>query len=116
MSTSGRPRWLTEECPAWCVAAHAEDDHPHDRHHLGTPLALAGTALRTGATGSGRGSEPGADRAEGVELVLQLHRRVGAAETWLYVGDGFEQRLELTAESAERLLPLLRQALDQSRR
>ena len=42
--------------------------------------------------------------AETAELEVGLSRVDGEPETWLYLGDGPGRSLELTAESARRLL------------
>lgn len=92
-----RPSWLLEECPPWCVAEHAEEDHPDDRQHHGVivtvPVVLRQQALRDGCLMS-------SELASEFDVVrFQL---VGSVMRWLFVGDD-EHQLELSEESALRL-------------
>ncbi|GHS88885.1 hypothetical protein AGMMS50218_13790 [Actinomycetota bacterium] len=95
-----RPAWQRDECPAWCVVVHADDDHPHDHKHVSASRAVPVVAL----AGSTDGGGAGRDRDVADEMVVCLQRRDGGPDTWLYVGDGHDQRVEVTVESWLRLL------------
>lgn len=104
MSRQARgPEWLTEECPRWCAVQHELQDHPSDRRHESAAVVVPVVELSGGEPPP---AGPG-DVAVAAELVVVLHRRVGASQTWVYVGDGVDQRLELTAESCVRLVGAL---------
>ncbi|MEV7972352.1 hypothetical protein [Cellulomonas sp. NPDC089187] len=57
--------------------------------------------------GVGETSAPGGEQPVAEELALSLHRMAGSTETWLYVGDGRHQALELSVGSWSRLIPAL---------
>jgi len=86
------------ECPAWCVADHrpvaegGEDER--SRRHRSAIVDVAAIAP---------------DRA--LELMIELYRIADGPTTWVYVGDGVEQRLELSIESAARLVATLATAI-----
>ncbi len=126
MTTDERPVWQVEACPAWCVVLHGPDDPVRDREHVSASLAVPARQLLQGpravpspfaepdAPPPGTGAE-GADRTATTDLAVALHRRDGGPVTWLYVGDGAEQVLDLTVESWSRLVPALDRALDRAR-
>ena len=47
--------------------------------------------------------------AQAVELLVEMHQTARDASAWLYIGDGIDQRLELSVESAGRLAQVLLQ-------
>jgi hypothetical protein len=69
----------------------------HDRHdgHLDVPVI----------TTRGLGSEPTA-------ATFSLERYSTASGIWVYVGDGEDQRVELSLESARRLIDALGQLVE----
>lgn len=95
------PPWLAEACPPWCVVMHEQRDHVRDRRHVSASLTVPVTELR----GIGDPTTPEEDQALAEELALCLHRRVGSRDTWLYVGDGRHQGLELSTDSWARVVP-----------
>jgi hypothetical protein len=103
VQTQNPPQWLTEPCPPWCVVLHEQCDHERDRRHVSSSLVVPVVELR----GIGEPDPPEEDQSVGEELALCLHRRVGSADTWLYVGDGSRQALELSPESWSRVVPAL---------
>lgn len=121
METSeGRPAWQVEPCPGWCVVLHASDDHERDRKHISAALSVPVRQLRAGKAGAdGLFAEPepgtGDEHTVSTDLAVCLHRRDGARTTWVYVGDGTDQLLELTLESVVRLMPALDRVLDLAR-
>lgn len=122
-----RPAWQVEECPSWCVVLHAEDDLAGDRRHMSASLSVPARELR--APSAEPSAEPPAvdgtalpdpddgpgDRVVATELAVCLQRRDGAPTTWVYVGDGTHQALELSTGSWHRLLPALDRVLDMAR-
>lgn len=99
-----RVSWQREECPPWCVVAHAEQDHPHDRKHVGRQVAVPVLACADRP-----GPDPDArDRWSAEDLVVCLWRRDGATETAVYVGDGADQRIEVDLAGVRRVVACLR--------
>lgn len=77
-------------CPRWCVAVHASEDESAISRHRSAIVDVA--ALQpAGAT----------------TLMLELHRTEGELTTWVYIGDGERQFLELSVESALRVAAAL---------
>lgn len=111
MPTSTPPPWLTETCPSWCVVIHEPEDHPRDRQHMSAMLSVPVLELR----GVGESPPPEGDQVAGEDLAVVLHRRVGSTATWLYVGDGRRQGLELSADSWERLVPAVDRMIEWAR-
>lgn len=117
MGTSdGRPGWQAEACPPWCVVLHEADDPQEDRRHVSAsvPVAVVQRALGRDEPPPLLGGTADPDDPEGprlVDLAVCLQRRDGAATTWLYVGDGERQALELCVDSWARLLPAVTRAL-----
>jgi len=105
------------------VALHFQDDEAPDRTHvsaslsvptrqlLGTPGAPVSPFAEPEAAAA-PGTPAAAERTAAAELAVCLHRRDGAPTTWVYVGDGAVQHLELSAESWHRLMPALDRVLD----
>jgi hypothetical protein len=104
---SQRPSWQVDPCPSWCVGEHLESDHPDDRQHRSASFSVAVIARRT---------ELGPDRlvrsAEPTEFEVGLSRTDGEQDTWLYIGEGPGMSIEITAESARRLLGAAHARLD----
>jgi len=109
-NNDARPSWLTEDCPAWCSADHAEQAYAGDRVHtsdtLDVPAIVRVTDCRGGKTWH---------HVDGTEVTVALSRRVGERETWLYIGTPDRQELELTLESAERLAEAIGAVLRRTR-
>ena len=82
-------------CPPWCVADHRGELEGGVVRHRGPTVSL-GVLLR----------HPDG-RPQSAELMIEVHRSEGEQTTWVYVGDGTDQRLELSIESTA----LLAQAL-----
>jgi len=104
------------------VVLHAEDDLEGDRRHMSASLSVPARELRAASA-----APPAAgtavpdpddgpdDRVVATELAVCLQRRDGAPTTWVYVGDGTHQALELSTGSWRRLLPALDRVLDLAR-
>jgi hypothetical protein len=124
------------------VVLHAEDDLEGDRRHMSTSLSVPARELRAVPAvpvvpvvpevpevlpppGGGPAvpvalavpdpDEGPRDRVVATELAVCLQRRDGAPTTWVYVGDGTHQALELSTGSWRRLLPALDRVLDLAR-
>jgi len=121
-----RPTWQVEPCPDWCVVLHAQDDDVRDRAHVSSSMSVASRQLLGGPGAAvspfaerepdaAPGSPDALDRTAAAELAVCVHRRDGARTTWVYVGDGAVQHLELSAESWHRLMPALDRVLDLAR-
>lgn len=77
-------------CPPWCVAVHdVEDEGALSRHR--SHIVDVAAVQPAGAT----------------TLLLEVHRTEGEPTTWVYVGDGERQYLELSIESAVRVAAAL---------
>ncbi len=74
--------WQAEPCPSWCVVTHQEGDPVADRLHEDG-----------GRTVPVRVWDP--TGAEVREFHVSIHRRDGTSRTWIYIGDGWEQRVEI---------------------
>lgn len=48
-----------------------------------------------------------ASAGEATEVAIEMHRTHGESTTWVYVGDGFDQYLELSLESVRSLMAAL---------
>lgn len=99
--------WQVDDCPSWCVGGHRDDDRPADRVHTSAGESVEGRRL----VGTVVEREGPRDDVRQAEVTVVLRRRDGAAETWVYVGDGFDQYLELDLPTWSRLLLLLSRAL-----
>ncbi len=95
MNKPQRPSWQTDECPAWCVTEHREDDLPDDRVHDSVATSLTVTTRDT--------STP--SRTAAVELLLVRFREVDDDEDWLHLmtGEGSGPGLTLSPEGARAL-------------
>jgi hypothetical protein len=99
--TNPRPSWQRDECPAWCAVDHREDDHPDDRSHR-TDTPAVPVIARARRFDDGLVFETGA-----MEFEVGVSRPDGEVDTWIYVGAGPGQQLEVSRESAKRLLRAL---------
>lgn len=93
-----RPSWQLDACPGWCAGGHQEGDHPDDRVHRSSDLAVPVVARRTWFEGGGIRRA-----AQSTAFEVGLGRVDGEPQTWVYVGDGPGRSFEVTHESAERL-------------
>ena len=105
-----RPSWQVDLCPQWCVGGHAEHDHPDDRVHRSAALSVPVVVRRTSFSG------PEAHRStEAAEFEVAVSRVDGETETWAYVGEGPRMFIEVTTESAARLIGAVGDAVIRSR-
>jgi len=91
-------RAARQACPRWCVADHTAEDECGDIRHRGATTTVPVVArARAGPVST--------------ELLLELSSDDRDATAWLYLGDGTDQRLEVTLESAGLLAAALTRAL-----
>lgn len=102
-----RPSWQVDPCPSWCAGEHGEHDHPDDRQHRSASFSVAVIARRTQLE-----PERLVRTAEPTEFEVGLSRSDGEQDTWLYIGEGPGMSIEISAESARRLLGVARARLD----
>jgi len=90
-----------EPCPPWCTVV----DHVEGEEHQSRGFEIASMFAPLGS-GSGVDTAPYPG-----DLVVVLHRPVGGGTTWVYLGDGQRQGIELSIDSAARLLGSLQAIL-----
>lgn len=89
-------------CPPWCVADHgAEDDAGSPARHRSETVVVPGIAIR----GSARRT------VESIEILIEVHAEEGDPVVGVYIGDGTAGGLDITTETAERLVRRLGDAL-----
>ncbi len=88
-------------CPSWCVADHADEDDTGAARHRSETVVVPGIAIRSGARRT----------VESIEILIELHAEEGDPVVGLYVGDGERDGLDITTETAERLVRRLVDAL-----
>lgn len=101
------PAWQTDDCPAWCVVGHRDDDLPADRVHDSAGLLLTVALAPPGLQG-------GDDQPETTELTLRTSRPCGQRTDWIFIGEEHRRRqhVHLSRESAHRLVEALQEHLD----
>lgn len=102
-ASNDRPDWLTERCPAWCDGKHDDQEMTEARRHH-SAYQIVPIIQPRGRWPRGR-SRP-SDDVEADELNVLAFRDVGARETWIAIAND-RQHVELTVESAARLLAAL---------
>jgi hypothetical protein len=91
-------------CPPWCVADHADEDELGAARHRSQTVVVPGIAIR-----------PGERRTvESIEILIELHAEEGDPVVGVYVGDGQRDGLDITTETADRLVRRLIDALRQA--
>lgn len=94
-----QPSWQNDPCPRWCAGDHLESDLPEDRVHRAPGVAVPVVSRRTD-TDLVRTAHP-------EEYEIGLSRADGSTETWVYIGAGPGEYLEVSVESARRLIAAL---------
>ena len=84
-----------EGCPEWCVADHDEEDEGERVRHRSVVTEVSVIERNVASAG------------EATEVAIEMHRTEGESTTWVYVGDGFDQYLEVSLESVRRLMATL---------
>lgn len=88
-------------CPPWCVADHADEDEAGGSRHRSETVALPGITV-----------VPGARRTvEAIEILIELHAEHGDPVVGVYIGDGERAGLDVTMETADRLVRRLSEVL-----
>jgi len=101
-----RPSWQHSPCPPWCQGGHREDDLCGDRVHRSAGVEETLQARRTHIV---RGALEVATGPE--EFTAGLARSEGEDTTWLYVGAGAGQQIEIALDDLPRLREIVARAL-----
>jgi len=88
-------------CPPWCVADHATDDEGGPQRHRSATVVVPGISIRSGAPHA----------IEGIEILIELHAEDGDPVVGVYIGDGVDSGLDITTETAGRLVRRLVETL-----
>lgn len=89
-------------CPPWCVADHAaEDDATAPARHRSETIVVPGISIRSDARRT----------VESIEILIEVHTEDGDPVVGVYIGDGTSAGLDVTTETAERLVRRLGDAL-----
>ena len=91
-------------CPPWCVADHADEDESGTPRHRSETVVVPGIAIRSG---EGR-------TVESIEILIELHSEAGDPVVGVYIGDGQGRGLDITTETADRLVRRLTDALQEA--
>ena len=91
-------------CPAWCVADHADEDEAGTALHRSQTVVVPGIAIRPGVLRT----------VESIEILIELHAEEGDPVVGVYIGDGQRVGLDITTETADRLVRRLIDALQQA--
>lgn len=109
---SQHPAWLVEPCPQWCSVNHNEQTLAPDRRHESHVMVVS--AVSRHRRRSADGTIGHVVVAE--ELDVLLFRDIGegtSSETWLGIASNADS-IELTLESAQRLVVVLGQILTEA--
>jgi hypothetical protein len=98
-------RYDRRSCPPWCVADHAHEDDPGRARHRSRTVVVPGIAI-----------QPGERRTvESIEILIEVHADEGDPVVGVYIGDGERNGLDITTETADRLVRRLTDALREAR-
>lgn len=103
------PAWQAQPCPSWCEGGHADTDHPDDRVHrsAGTVVAVRSRRLV--------GVDPLRRLESAHEYEIGLSKDDADGQTWLYIGAGVEEYIEVALADGVRLVEVLRDVIDGAR-
>lgn len=93
-----QPTWQRSPCPPWCTSDHHEHDHADDRLHRSAGIVVPVVSRRLSQL------DPVRHDAAGREYELGLSQRDDGGETWVYLGAGPQECLELSLDSWRRIL------------
>jgi len=93
-----------DRCPWWCVVHHEPGERPADRLHECSGLVVPVIARPRSA--------PPATVGEVREFVVIVSRKGDRAPTWIYVGDGEEQWLEVDVHTMSQVADVLREVTE----
>ena len=88
-----------DDCPPWCIGGHHEDDPPEDRVHRSAGAVVPVVARTVSYEGGSQHVT-----VDSIEFDIGISRTDGTHETWFYMGSGPDRSLEISGESAARLL------------
>jgi hypothetical protein len=98
-------RYDRRSCPPWCVADHADEDDPGTARHRSQTVVVPGISIRSGERRT----------VESIEILIELHAEEGDPVVGVYIGDGHREGLDITTETADRLVRALIDALRTAR-
>ena len=90
-----------DQCPSWCVVDHLDEVGSAVLHHVARGRVVPVLCFL------GCAPETGEEQVESQELVIVRHRYGAGRPTWIYLGDGSQQYLELSEESLRLLVGVL---------
>lgn len=100
-----RPAWQQSPCPAWCSGGHDDADHPDDRVHRSSSTSVPVISRRL------IGVDP-TEYVQGIsDYEVGLVRRDGESMTWLFIGSGPEEYVEVSLESGHGLWEAVRRVV-----
>ena len=97
-----RPSWQRTPCPDWCRGGHEEGEPLGDRMHRSAGIEEDVRARRVLVADGALVVESGVE-----EFVVGLARADGEATTWLYVGSGVGQQIDVDLRDVPRLVGLI---------
>ncbi|MFT4210245.1 MAG: hypothetical protein QM626_00095 [Microbacterium sp.] len=95
------PTWQRTPCPPWCAGGHREDDHPEDRVHRSAGLTVPVVSRRVLSV------DPMRYQVVAQEFEVGLSRPDDSATTWLYLGAGPGECVEVSLGSCADLVRAL---------
>ena len=98
-------RYDRRSCPPWCVADHADEDDPGTARHRSQTLVVPGISIRSTERRT----------VESTEILIELHAEDGDPVVGVYIGDGHSEGLDITTETADRLVRGLIETLRKAR-
>ena len=94
--------WQVDRCPPWCIGGHGERDHPDDRVHRSLGVTVPAVVRRPILTPTSLDFD-----VASAEIEVGLARLDGDTHTWVYIGSGPGESIEISAESAAELVRVL---------
>lgn len=109
MAGQQQPWWIADGCPPWCIEDHSLQEQSGDRIHQGYPRPTAAVQLRRVWADDPPPTMTKELVADNIDVVR--YRYAGELDEWVCIsGDGGD--IDLTVESARRLLEALRQVVE----
>jgi len=97
-----QPSWQRSPCPGWCPGGHREEDLRGDRVHRSTGEAEPIRARRVRVVDGEFEELTGSEEFEAGLSVVD-----GGDTTWLYIGAGGGQQMEIDLRDLPRLRALI---------
>lgn len=97
----------SEQCPSWCETDHRAEDTPTSRVHRAIGPSVPVIAKQVEVN-----NDEIEHRAEALDFDIGLSLSTGDTDTWISIGASGQQQIEVTTESARRLLDRIRHRLE----